>query len=111
MRKTFFTIILLAILTFSALPVYAAETACATGLQSLNLTTWAVVCGAGLDAINPCEFAILILLMASLLAAEADRKKALRVGLAFIAAIFTAYFLMGVGLLEFLRVYTLSISG
>src|SRR4030043_278338 len=84
----------------------AQEGICKTGLQSLNLTTWAVVCGAALDAINPCEFAILILLMASMLALQDNRKRALKTGLAFIAAVFVAYFLMGVGLLEFIRIYT-----
>lgn len=115
MKKSIFIILLLSLFTLAFFPVYAdagsAETSCQTGLQSLNLTTWAVVCGAGLDAINPCEFAILILLMASLLVSEDNRKKALRVGLAFIAAVFTAYFLMGIGLLEFLRAYTLNFSG
>lgn len=84
---------------------------CKTGLQSLNLTPVAVACGAALDAINPCEFAILILLMASLLLTDENRKKALLTGLAFTAAIFIAYFLMGVGLFEFIRAYTVSFSG
>ncbi|OGZ33387.1 MAG: hypothetical protein A2Y98_03630 [Candidatus Portnoybacteria bacterium RBG_19FT_COMBO_36_7] len=89
----------------------AQEGICKTGLQSLNLTTWAVVCGAAVDAINPCEFAILILLMASMLVDENNRKKALFTGLAFSAAIFIAYFLMGIGLLSLIRQYTLSFTG
>jgi cytochrome c biogenesis protein CcdA len=108
------TILVLAVflVLFAISPVYAAdEEACKTGLQSLNLTPVAVVCGAALDAINPCEFAILILLMASILIADDTRKKALRTGLSFVAAVFIAYFLMGVGLLEFIRHYTLSFSG
>ncbi len=102
----------IAALLFITSPVYADEGGtCQTGLQSLNLTPVAVVCGAALDAINPCEFAILILLMASILIADDTRKKALRTGLSFVAAVFIAYFLMGVGLLEFIRVYTLSFAG
>lgn len=88
-----------------------AGSACETGLQSLNLTTWAVACGAAVDAINPCEFAILILLMASMLIDEQNRKKALYSGLAFTAAIFIAYFLMGIGVFTLIRQYTLSFSG
>lgn len=114
MRKICQSIIILTLLSlvfFGAAPSLAAEEACATGgLLSLNLTPWAVACGAALDAINPCEFAILILLMASLLLNNENRKKALLTGLSFIAAVFIAYFLMGVGLLEFLRAYTLSAS-
>lgn len=89
----------------------AQEQACKTGLQSLNLTAWAVACGAAVDAINPCEFAILILLMASMLMEQDNRKRALLTGFSFIAAVFSAYFLMGIGLLEFIRSYTLSFSG
>lgn len=83
---------------------------CRTSLQSLNVTPLAVASGAALDAINPCEFAILILLMGSLLLNEGNRKKALWTGLSFVAAVFISYFLMGVGILEFIRSYTLSFS-
>ncbi len=113
MQKIFLptiTLMFLSLALFGAAPALANETACATGLQSLNLTPVAVACGAALDAINPCEFVILILLMGSLLLNEDNRKKALRTGLSFVAAVFIAYFLMGVGLFEFLRAYTLSIS-
>ncbi|MFH0852296.1 MAG: hypothetical protein V1845_01690 [bacterium] len=87
------------------------DASCKTGLSSLNLTPWAVACGAAVDAINPCEFAILILLMASMLIEQENRKRALLTGFSFIAAVFISYFLMGIGLLEFIRVYTLSFSG
>jgi len=111
MKKTFFIILFLSSVLLISIPALAAEEACPTGgVLSLNLTPWAVACGAALDAINPCEFAILILLMASLLLNEEDRKRALYTGLSFISAIFVAYFLMGVGLMEFLRAYTLGIS-
>jgi len=109
MKKCFFLIFVVA-LFFCVTPALASETACQTGLASLNLTPVAVVCGAALDAINPCEFAILILLMASMLVNDTNRKKALWAGLGFTLAVFVAYFLMGVGLLEFLRAYTLTYS-
>jgi len=106
-----FLVIALASVFFIGQPVQAQEQACKTGLQSLNLTPVAVVCGAAVDAINPCEFAILILLMASMLIEQEHRRKALLTGFSFIAAVFIAYFLMGIGLLEFIRAYTLSFSG
>jgi len=112
MQKKLIFITFIVGLILIALPAQAAtDNTCKTGLASLNLTPVAVVCGAALDAINPCEFAILILLMASILVADDTRKKALRTGFSFVAAVFIAYFLMGVGLLEFIRVYTLSFSG
>ena len=114
MRKKLlpFLLILLAVSFFVFLPITNAadEAACKTGLQSLNLTPLAVACGAAVDAINPCEFAILILLMASMLISDENRKKALLTGFSFVIAVFVAYFLMGIGLLEFIRHYTLSFS-
>lgn len=67
-----------------------------------KLTISAVMGGAAIDAINPCEFAVLILLMGTLLL-NGDKKKALISGLAFCAAIFIAYFSMGLGLLSIIQ--------
>lgn len=65
--------------------------------------TWATIIGAAIiDAINPCEFAILILLMATFLV-DGQRKKALKSGLAFAGAIFLMYFAMGLGLFQIIQ--------
>lgn len=69
------------------------------GNEEKRLTIVAVVAAALVDAINPCEFAVLIILMTTILAAG-DTKKALRAGLAFAASIFLSYFLMGLGLYQ-----------
>ena len=65
--------------------------------STTNLTIFAVVAGAIVDAINPCEFAVLIILMNTILASD-KAKKVLTAGLAFSASIFISYFLMGLGL-------------
>jgi len=70
---------------------------------SKDLTILAVVAGALVDAINPCEFAVLIILMTTILA-SGKAKKALASGLAFSASIFISYFLMGLGLYSALGV-------
>jgi cytochrome c biogenesis protein CcdA/glutaredoxin len=62
-----------------------------------TLTLSAVVFGAGVDAINPCAFAVLIILITTVLAAGL-RRKALYAGLAFSLSIFISYYLMGLGL-------------
>lgn len=62
-----------------------------------GLTLFAVIIGALVDAINPCEFAVLIILMSTILA-TGNPRKALYTGLAFSASIFISYFLMGLGL-------------
>lgn len=67
-----------------------------------GLTIPAVVGAAFVDAINPCAFAVLIILMTTVLA-RSNKKKALYAGLCFSLAVFISYFLMGVGLFSALR--------
>jgi len=62
-----------------------------------NLTIPAVIFAAIVDSINPCAFAVLILLVTTILISK-NRKKALFAGLAFSLSIFISYFLMGLGL-------------
>jgi len=59
------------------------------------------------DSINPCAIAVLLILLASLLAAG-DAQRALRTGLAFICAIYIAYYLFGLGLFSALQFSGLS---
>lgn len=61
------------------------------------LTIPAVVTAAAVDAINPCAFAVLILLITAVLAGG-DKRRATLAGLAFTASIYISYFLMGLGL-------------
>ncbi len=76
-------------------------------LQKLTLP--AVILAAIVDAINPCAFAVLIILMSTVLASK-DKKKALFAGLAFSASIFISYFLMGIGLYSAIQATGLSHS-
>ena len=62
-----------------------------------DLTLIAVIGASVVDAINPCAFAVLIILMSTILVAG-DGKKALRSGIAFATSIFISYFLMGLGM-------------
>jgi len=62
-----------------------------------KLTIPAVVLAALADSVNPCTFAVLVLLLGTLLVAG-RRGKMLYAGLAFILAIYIAYFLMGIGI-------------
>lgn len=49
------------------------------------------------DAVNPCELAVLVILMTAILTRfPKDRNRALRVGLAFSSAIFIMYFMFGI---------------
>ncbi len=62
-----------------------------------KLTLPLVVSGALVDAVNPCAFAVLILLLMTVLAAG-QRRRVISAGLAFSGAIFFSYYAMGVGL-------------
>jgi len=62
-----------------------------------TLTFTAVVTAAAVDAINPCAFAVLIILITAVLAAG-SRHRVLFAGLAFSLAVFISYYLMGLGL-------------
>ena len=64
---------------------------------SQNLTMPILIGAALVDAINPCAFAVLLILMTTVLV-SGNRKRALFSGLAFSASIFLSYLLMGLGL-------------
>lgn len=59
-----------------------------------KLTWGAVVAGAALDSVNPCDFAVLVLLLGTLLVVG-KRTKVIWAGLAFAAGVFVTYYLTG----------------
>jgi len=50
------------------------------------------------DSINPCAFAILFVILASIISQTGSKKKALQAGLAFCLAIFISYYAVGLGI-------------
>lgn len=50
------------------------------------------------DSINPCAFAILFIILSSIISQSGSKKRALYAGLAFTWSIFVSYYLMGIGL-------------
>jgi cytochrome c biogenesis protein CcdA len=68
-----------------------------------NLTILAVLTGALVDSINPCAFAVLIILLTTILA-TGKREKALKAGLLFATSIFLSYLAMGLGLYKALTI-------
>ena len=71
-------------------------------------TMLAIIGAAAVDAINPCAFAVLIILLSTMLAIG-ERLKALKVGFAFIVSIYIAYFLMGLGIFSVIMVSKLAL--
>lgn len=72
-----------------------------------QLTFGAVISAAAVDAINPCAFAVLIILLTTILAAQ-KKKRALCAGLAFTFSIYLSYLLMGLGLFSAIQAAGLS---
>lgn len=62
-----------------------------------TLTIPAVILAAAADSVNPCTFAVLVLLLGTLIVAG-RKGKTLQIGAAFIVAIYISYFLMGIGI-------------
>jgi len=75
-----------------------------------KLTIPAVISAALIDSINPCEFAVLVLLLTTILSSKDRResplykRRALFYGLAFTLAIFISYFLMGLGIYSAIQI-------
>lgn len=73
-----------------------------------NQGTWLlplVFISALLDSIHPCSFSILLITIAFLFGIQVSRKKILQLGGTYIAGIFIAYFLIGLGILKVLHLF------
>ena len=70
-----------------------------TATLAEGLTIPAIVIAAAIDSVNPCTFAVLVLLLGTLIVAQRKGKKGLvlKAGLAFTMAIYISYFLLGIG--------------
>src|SRR3989338_7909478 len=58
-----------------------------------------------LDSVHPCSFSILLITIAFLFGIQMSRKKILELGGTYIAGIFVAYFLIGLGILKVLHLF------
>jgi HEAT repeat protein/thiol-disulfide isomerase/thioredoxin len=72
-----------------------------------------VILAAGLlDGVNPCAFATIIFLLSYLQIARKSSREIAQIGVAYIAGVFTAYFVLGLGLVEIVtRVTALKWAG
>lgn len=76
-----------------------------TATLAEGLTIPAVIIAAAIDSVNPCTFAVLVLLLGTLIVAERKGKKGLvlKAGLAFTIAIYISYFLLGIGVFSVIQ--------
>lgn len=59
-----------------------------------------------LDSVNPCAFSILLLTIAFLVSIGRLRRSILSIGSAYIVGLFAVYFLIGIGLLQALHIFS-----
>jgi len=64
-----------------------------------------VLIAAVLDSVHPCSFSILLITIAFLFGLQMTRKKIIQIGGTYIAGIFAAYFLIGLGILKVLHIF------
>src|SRR3989344_3115118 len=73
-----------------------------------NQGTWLlplVLVAALLDSVHPCSFSILFITIAFLFGIQVSRRKIMQLGGTYIAGIFVAYFLIGLGILKVLHLF------
>ena len=58
-----------------------------------------------LDSVHPCSFSILLITIAFLFGLQMTRKRVLQIGGFYVAGIFAAYFMIGIGLLKVLHIF------
>ncbi|MDO8664591.1 MAG: cytochrome c biogenesis protein CcdA [Candidatus Liptonbacteria bacterium] len=76
--------------------------------EASNKGSWLlplVLVAALLDSVHPCSFSILLITIAFLFGMQMTRKKILQIGGIYIAGIFAAYFLIGLGILQVLHLF------
>lgn len=66
----------------------------------MELTIPVVMWAAALDSLNPCAFSILLLTISFLFSVKRERKEILKIGGAYILAIFAVYAAIGLGILR-----------
>lgn len=74
-----------------------------TDLKS-KITIPAVVIAAAVDAVNPCAFAVLTLLLGTILVVRRSKRQVIKAGLAFTTSTYISYLLMGLGLFITIRI-------
>ncbi len=73
------------------------------GIANLNQLLPAVITTGLIDSVNPCAFAVILLLLAFLFTTRQSRSRILQLGLVYIGMIFLVYFAIGLGILRAVR--------
>lgn len=108
MKKTITTLIIVAV-AIVGIVVLKNSSGTASFIWSLsNGGAWLlplVLVSSLLDSVHPCSFSILLITIAFLFGMRMTRKKILQIGGTYVAGIFSAYFLIGLGILKVLHLF------
>lgn len=105
------TILILTIVIIIILGIIFLKQSSGTASFIWNLSnngTWLlplVLVASLLDSVHPCSFSILLITIAFLFGMQLTRKKILQIGGTYIAGIFVAYLLIGLGILKVLHLF------
>ena len=107
--KKIITILILIIIAIVGIIILKNSSETASFIWDLsNKGVWLlplVLISALLDSVHPCSFSILLITIAFLFGIQMTRKKILQVGGTYIAGIFVAYLLIGLGILKVLHLF------
>ncbi len=108
-KKKLALLVGVAILLFGSVILLQTENRGTTALWNLSGEgTWLlplIGVAALIDSINPCAFGILLLTIAFLFSIGKDRRGILKIGSVYILGLFTAYVLIGLGILQALHLF------
>lgn len=108
MKKIIITIIVV-LIAIIGLVILKNSPATASIIWSMSREgTWLLpllLVSALLDSVHPCSFSILLITIAFLFGIQMSREKILKLGGTYIIGIFTAYFLIGLGILKVLHLF------
>ena len=108
MKKTLIT---LAVIAIAIIGIVILKNSSGTSSFIWNLSdkgAWLlplVLVSALLDSVHPCSYSILLITIAFLFGMQMTRKKILQIGRTYIAGIFAAYLLIGLGILKILHLF------
>jgi cytochrome c biogenesis protein CcdA len=109
MQKKFLALLVLGVVLFGGIALLKSGNIGASVVWSISDEgKWLlplVSIAALIDSVNPCAFSILLLTIAFLLSLGKTRLGVLKVGGFYIAGLFTVYILIGLGILEALRLF------
>jgi cytochrome c biogenesis protein CcdA len=108
MKKTIITLIVIAVAIIGIVFLKHSSATASIIWNLSNKGVWLlplVLVSSLLDSVHPCSFSILLITIAFLFGMQLTRKKILQIGGTYIAGIFSAYLLIGLGILKVLHIF------